>query len=106
MTTSAEPAKTDRQPGTPAVSSPKPKPANTPPYTPSGMSPKPKPNVAGKPSGIFTGGPRLAPFEAYMRADTSRSSRSEQIPEEGGMRTKPVAKKRLIAVFPGDTQKP
>jgi hypothetical protein len=67
------------------------------------MSPKPKP--AGRPSGNPAGGARLAPFESYSRSDTSKSSASKEAQEEGGMRTKPVAKKRLIAVFPGDTQK-
>lgn len=93
MTPSTESAKPEQQTGAPAASSPKPKPAG---------SPKPKPNVTGSPSGkIPGGGPRLAPFETYRRTDTASGGGSTAASAEGRMMTKPVAKRRLIAVFPG-----
>ncbi len=87
MTPSTEAVKTGKQSGTSAVSSPKPKPASS----PSG-------NLPG-------GGPRLAPFEAYRRTDTASSGGTGMAAAEVGMMTKPVAKKRLIAVFPGGSAK-
>ncbi|MCF8383603.1 MAG: hypothetical protein K9G39_08450 [Chlorobium sp.] len=97
MTPSTEATKPEKQTGAPAASSPKPKPAN---------SPKPKPNVTGRPSGVQAGSAsRLAPFDAYKRVDIAASGSSNAATAEGRMTTKPVAKKRLIAVFPGGSTK-
>ncbi len=90
-----EVAKSDKQPVISSVSSPKPKPAS---------SPKPKPDVTGRPSGVQAGSAlRLAPFDAYQRVDSAGSGSSNASNAEGRMTTKPVAKKRLIGVFPGGT---
>ena len=99
----------DKQPSTSAGLSPKPKPAvaSASPNAPAGQSPKPKPAVASRHSGNFPGGvPRLAPFEKYSRIDPARGSGpKEELAEVGGMRSKPVAKKRLINIFPGGATK-
>ncbi|WP_167599198.1 hypothetical protein [Chlorobaculum sp. 24CR] len=125
MTQPTEPAKTDKQLNTPVGGSPKPKPAVAakPSDTPPGVSPKPKPNVAGKPASTPTasspkpkpnvagrasnpqiGGLRLAPFDTYTRAGVAASS-AKAAPENSDMRSRPVAKTRMINIFPGGTPK-
>lgn len=122
MTQPTEPARTDKQTTAPVGGSPKPKPAVAakPSDTPQGASPKPKPNVASKPAGApaanapkpkpavagtQTGGsPRLAPFETYIRAGVAASS-AKAAPEDRDMRSRPVAKTRMLNIFPGGTPK-
>lgn len=126
MTQPTEPAQADMQSNTPASGSPNPKPAvaNSPSDTPPGVSPKPKPNVAakpanapaasspkpkpnvaGRPSSAQTGGaPRLAPFETYTRSGVVAGS-AKATPEDRDMRSRPVAKTRMINIFPGGTPK-
>jgi hypothetical protein len=125
MTQPTEPAKTDKQLNTPVGGSPKPKPAlaanpsNTPPSAtpkpkpnvaskpagpPAASSPKPKPNVAGRPSNAQIGGQRLTPFEAYTRSGVVAGS-AKTAPENSDMRSRPVAKTRMLDIFPGGTPK-
>ena len=108
MTQTMEPAE-DKQPSTSAGLSPKPKPAaaSASPNAPAASSPKPKPAMASRPSGNLPGGvPRLAPFDIYKRIDPAKGSGpKEELAEAGGMRSKPVAKKRLINIFPGGATK-
>jgi len=107
MSQNVAPAPSAKPSATPAGSSPKPKPnvAKTSPETPSASSPKPKPNVAARPSGNLPGsGPRLAPFETYRR-DAVTGGGSKATSSDIGMMTKPVAKKRLINIFPGGSAK-
>ena len=117
MTQPTEPAKTEKQANTPAGGSPKPKPAVAakPSDTPPGASPKPKPAVASspkpkpavasKPSGSpVGGGSRLAPFETYTRAGIA-SGGAKAASDDGDMRSRPVAKTRMLNIFPGGTPK-
>ena len=126
MTQPTEPANTEKQANAPAGGSPKPKPAVAakPSDTPPGASPKPKPNVAAKPASAPAasspkpksnvaskpsgspagGGPRLAPFEAYTRAGIASGS-AKAAPEDSDMRSRPVAKTRMLNIFPGGTPK-
>gem|GEM_PF-3044955 len=107
MSQNVAPAPSAKPSAAPAGSSPKPKPnvAKTPPVTPSASSPKPKPNVAGRPSANLPGsGPRLAPFETYRR-DIASGTGSKATTAGSDMMTKPVAKKRLINIFPGGSAK-
>lgn len=85
----------------PPANTPKPKPpvAAKPAASPSGNSPKPKPAVAAKP----VGGVRLAAFETYQRTDSVASGAAKGTVADESPRTKPVAKKRLINIFPGGT---
>ncbi|NTU53839.1 MAG: hypothetical protein HGA97_09130 [Chlorobiaceae bacterium] len=108
MTQTPEPAKKEIQPKTPPGGAPKPKPAaaakasGTPPVA---SAPKPKPAVAAKPSGASPGsGPRLAPLAIEMRAG-SPSGGAKVAPDDGSLRSKPVAKKRLCNIFPGGSPK-
>ncbi|UWX58659.1 hypothetical protein NY406_05195 [Chlorobaculum sp. MV4-Y] len=106
MTQPTEPAQADMQSNTPVSGSPKPKPAvaNSPSDTPPGASPKPKPNVAGRPSNAQIGGARLAPFDAYTRSGVVAGS-TKATPEDRDMRSRPVAKTRMLNIFPGGTPK-
>ncbi len=116
MTQPTEPAQADMQSNTPASGSPKPKPAvaSSPSDTPPGASPKPKPNVAsspkpkpnvaGRPSNAQIGGQRLAPFDTYTRSGVVAGS-AKTTPENRDMRSRPVAKTRMLNIFPGGTPK-
>jgi hypothetical protein len=122
MTQPTEPARTDKQTSTPVGGSPKPKPAVAakPSDTLPGASPKPKPAVAAKPASVPAatapkpkpavagtqtgGGPRLAPFDTYTRAGVTASS-AKAAPENSDMRSRPVAKTRMLNIFPGGTPK-
>jgi hypothetical protein len=112
MTQATEPAKTDKQMNTPVgggpKAQPKPKPAvaSKPAGAPAANAPKPKPALASKPSNTLVGGgPRLTPFDTYNRAGIPSSSGSNVTTESGDWRSKPVAKKRLINIFPGGSPK-
>jgi len=98
MTQPTEPAQADRQSNTPASGSPKPKPQIT------ASSPKPKPNVAGRPSNAQIGGARLAPFDAYTRSGIV-TGKAKAASENRDLRSRPVAKTRMINIFPSGTPK-
>jgi outer membrane biosynthesis protein TonB len=122
MTQPTEPAKTDKQTTAPVGGSPKPTPAVAakPSDTPPGASPKPKPAVAAKPASAPAasspkpkpavagtqkcGGARLAPFETYTRAGIASGS-AKAAPDDSDMRSRPVAKTRMLNIFPGGTPK-
>ena len=56
--------------------------------------------MAGRSSGIPSGGARLAPFDACPRTDIAKSDGSSGASNAwGGTRSKPVEKKRLIRIF-------
>ncbi len=66
---------------------------------------KPKPAVASKPSDSpVGGGPRLAKFETYTRAGIVGGS-AKTASDDGDMRSRPVAKKRMLNIVPGGTPK-
>lgn len=97
MTQTTEPV-ADKQPAAPAASSPKPKPATSPSAAPAASSPKPKPSAPSRSALNVSGAyPRLAPFDTYRRAESAKGN----TPREESLSAKPVAKKRLIDIFPG-----
>jgi hypothetical protein len=104
-----KPAVASTQPVSPSASSPKPKPAvaATQPVSPSGASPKPKPCKTDKAFNAHNGGgQRLAPLAmGSLAGNGSRPASSSkeiasEVHQESGMRSKPVAKKRMENGFP------
>lgn len=69
-----------------------------------GFSLKPKPAVSSGPSHSVQGNmPRRAPFETYMPTDSANGIASTALPAWSGVSSTPVAKKRLINIFPVGT---